>query len=322
LHKLKHRPEPAILLGVAFGLYILFVFLGWYIDVKDDSLLQQTYGLDDGLPLDLSTEMTMRPVTVAPVSPAFMVASEKDSDLDGADETKYSRNFEPKLTRWEALRQNIRERLTTRHRWLCVFFRKRGESFTRPKRITIVFDLIMTSLACNAIFYQARHSPFELTIGERFLVAFWSALLVVPINLTIFLLLSKSELMGRGRVKKVEPEDEEEDLKKRTRWVRLLRRLRLMQENKWPWWCGLIGYILFVCIVLLSAYLVLLYVLDFNDRTLDGWLTSSFLSIGQDIVLNQPISNLMGAVFGSTIAGASRRLVGALGALFRNLFNL
>ena len=65
----------------------------------------------------------------------------------------------------------------------------------------------------------------------------------------------------------------------------LLRRVKAQAQRTWPYWVVYIAYVLSFCVAGLSMFLVLLYGIKFPELILHGWIFSSFLSIGQDILL-------------------------------------
>lgn len=50
-------------------------------------------------------------------------------------------------------------------------------------------------------------------------------------------------------------------------------------------------------------FLVLLYGIKFPNSIMNGWILSSFLSVGQDIFVNQPLTTIASVFVGSAFGG-------------------
>jgi len=229
----------------------------------------------------------------------------------------------------KVLKRNIITRLKENHRWLRIFFRQRGDFFSRTRRITILFNVVMTSLACNAIFYNARHSTVDIDFGEKFLIAFWSSLLIVPVNLTVYFLLSRSkprtwvqldmEMPNYSNSSTRTDDNEgggnmgslpEKDLS-------FFKRIGRKVFGLWPWWLACVGYVLAFLVIFFSTFIVLLYGSHFTATDLNGWLISSSLTLAQDIIINQPLASICGAVFGTFFGGVTQQVITNLTNLIR-----
>jgi len=260
----------------------------------------------------------------------------------------------------------FKEKMQNEHRWLCVFYRSIDSPFTTARRVSACFQVIMTSIAMNAIFYQYKTYD-DIDIGEKILTAFWSALIVIPPNfLTIFILKRAYNWPMHSKMRhdfssapsthfSSYPETESNSIEfglsssppksaspggipplpilplppsaLRGTGVDAYRGTRRDQNTikaKIQYLLGgelgkgmtIIGYLLWFCLVSLSTLIILIYGLSFEAMTLDNWFLSSWLSVLQDALLNQPLFHLatilVTALIGTSLeigtwAGTSRQ---------------
>jgi len=170
--------------------------------------------------------------------------------------------------------------------------------------------VVMSSLAINAIFYTYKHKPGHVSFGVKFLYAFWSSLLVVPLNLMIYFLLWKAQHRSWTDVQI----DTDKKLPT-SRW----KKLRMWFLGPWAWYWAVIGYIIAFLVIFFSTFLVFLLGSSFNDVALDGWVISSILTIAQDILLNQPIASICGAILGTFFGGVTEKIVIAVTNFIQSL---
>eukprot|EP00026_Physarum_polycephalum_P004174 Phypoly_transcript_04191.p1 GENE.Phypoly_transcript_04191~~Phypoly_transcript_04191.p1 ORF type:complete len:732 (+),score=128.89 Phypoly_transcript_04191:47-2197(+) len=367
----------------------------------------------------------------------FAVRRDKQIEI----RTLMSSPSQVKLLRPRSLRVKFWERVKNDHRWLCIFFRTANSPYSTARRVSVVFLVLMTSLAANAIFYQQRVYK-HASAGEKVLTAFWSALIIVPINMWVIFIIKRSDSVRSWRARQSRPkkykfdnatsstlntstalsitpvstisrgsskrpslqveldrlgeeetkrEGEEkrggekdthggggggEEKKHRKSGTsdytsdedsfdespegtprknsnaddydesspdhKQGRRLRNsdpvctptfnidfkfnnrekdeeeMEEKKkskrcgcckrifnvrFPWWMEIVGYTVWAGMVLGSTFIILLYGLKFDRGILNGWFLSSWLSVAQDALLNQPLFNFLSAVTQMIVAG-------------------
>jgi len=215
-----------------------------------------------------------------------------------------------KVGKWTKLKRIIIYALTHDHRFLSVLYRRHYHYFSRDRRVTILFQVVMTSLACNAIFYELNKDDATFS-PQKILTAFFSAIICFPIN-TISLMLFKracpwhspksdpTEGMSVGRLdgsdilitvsQKMQKSFPENRLKRGG------GKLLIILKGPYPPYVIIAAYIISLGILGLSTLLILLKTAQFSRDLMFSWIMSSLLSIAQDIFLNQPITSILSAL--------------------------
>eukprot|EP00026_Physarum_polycephalum_P000154 Phypoly_transcript_00154.p1 GENE.Phypoly_transcript_00154~~Phypoly_transcript_00154.p1 ORF type:complete len:2133 (+),score=340.58 Phypoly_transcript_00154:537-6401(+) len=326
------------------------------------------------------------------------------ASLDAVDKVYgVSDQVEPvQLTKWQEFRLDVSLRIKTNHRYFRIFFRKSGDPFSRARRVTVLLNVVITCMACNAIFYNTKHTDEHIPIGEKILIAFWSSLLITPVNLAVYFMLSKAgfryppmedvELDDFGnpipRETSIAAPDpfkpsrllrrEQQELERiKAKYEQLCERVfnmgieqavkigrvgreRLMElvalsraqleyvaskvqkrhdqeyyvyehppppgrfskikatlMGEWPWWWSIIGYTFSFLVTVFSVYICLIYAANFTRSAMNGWLVSSAIAIAQDLILNQPLASVGGAIFGIFLGTVVNKMISSLGGLIK-----
>ena len=68
------------------------------------------------------------------------------------------------------------------------------------------------------------------------------------------------------------------------------------KERTLPWWTLLIGWFLVTLSILVPAFFVILYSMDWGPEISNAWLTAYFLSFFESIVLCEPLKVILGVI--------------------------
>jgi len=147
-----------------------------------------------------------------------------------------------------------------------------------------------------------------------------------PINLLILVLFNKARPHPRDEIKK--PREMSIELSAISLSPTLtapekpltgFQKFKAALAGKWPWWFATIGYFLSICVIGLSALFIILYAEFFEQATRHSWVISSFISIGQDFIINEPISSALGALLGFTAGSVVHSVSAAVQNVARNI---
>jgi len=323
------NPFPLIVILFIFLLYLVCAIAGWVTDFQADVTfdLKETKAIE--MKIKREKSLADRETEQKPRSRWF-----KNPIFSSAKGIRVNSTVQKPPT---TVRSAFIFALTDEHRWIRIFTRKPKVVFSRPRRIILLWSYVMSVTACNAIFYQAKHDTLLVPLDWRtvlynnsnvwtdvytdrnnFLIGLWGCLLCTPINLVLLLLLQKSRprSMQEPTDYMKEELDYDADLDKLEevnkyipndpqKWKRILKKCMHSCKNlfnklvfgTWPWWCAIIGYVLSLCVVGFSAYIVLLYALMFSSVSVSAWVASSSISMLIDIIVSQPVMNIAFALF-------------------------
>lgn len=174
------------------------------------------------------------------------------------------------------------------HIWISVFTRPPQNPFTRCQRLTCCLSFLLTAMVTNAMFYQFDKTPTD-TFKFGPLVMSWtqikigiqSSVIAIPANLLVVLLFRKTKpassthnLYDVG----------ENNMKPKT-------------PGCLPSYFVHVAWCLSLLISSTGAAFTVFYSLMWGADISNQWLTSILVSLGQDILITQPIKVLALAAF-------------------------
>ena len=169
------------------------------------------------------------------------------------------------------------------HIWISVFTRPPHNPFTRCQRLTCCLSFVFTAMVTNAMFYQFDQAPTD-TFKFGPLVMSWtqikigiqSSVIAIPANLGIVLIFRKT--------KPASSHDEVYNASENT--------IKPKTPGFLPPYFVYVAWCLSLLISLTSATFIVFYSLMWGADISNEWLTSILVSLGQDILITQPIKVL------------------------------
>ncbi|XP_061173586.1 polycystin-1-like protein 2 [Saccostrea echinata] len=196
--------------------------------------------------------------------------------------------------------KNLQINITEHHMWLSLVYRPRKTKFTRVQRLSCLLALLHLNMISNAMFYK---SPSEDTSnnyvqfgGFQFSpsVLYVSLMSIIITTLPVLLL---SMLFRKRKIKKCLRTDSEEN----KNWSGIPSKFIKEKEDGLPCCVVYVAWIFLALTVLISAFFLLLYSMEWGKEKSEEWLLSFFLSFFESIVLVDPVKVLLMAVLFATL---------------------
>ncbi|XP_061173587.1 uncharacterized protein LOC133182755 [Saccostrea echinata] len=197
--------------------------------------------------------------------------------------------------------------ITDHHLWLSLLFRPRKSRFTRVQRLSCVLALLFLSMISNAMYYKSAEEEatydyvqigvFRLSVSALFVS-------LIGIVLTTFPILFLTILFRNRRLKANKTETEASKDKKEistTQSFRIPSKYIKEHEKSLPHWILYVAWMILSVIVLVSAFFLLLYSMEWGKAKSEEWLMSFFLSFFESILFVDPIKVLFVAVLFATV---------------------
>ncbi|KAL9952074.1 hypothetical protein ACROYT_G039278 [Oculina patagonica] len=174
------------------------------------------------------------------------------------------------------------------HIWISVFTRPPHNPFTRCQRLTCCLSFLLTAMLTNAMFYQFDQTPKD-TFKFGPLVMSWtqikigiqSSVIAIPANLVVVLIFRKT--------KPALSDNELYDASKNN--------IKPKTPGCLPPYFVYVAWCLSLLISLTGAAFIVFYSLMWRADISNQWLTSILVSLGQDILITQPIKVIAIATF-------------------------
>ncbi|XP_077997870.1 polycystin-1-like protein 3 [Glandiceps talaboti] len=182
----------------------------------------------------------------------------------------------PQLTKFVHLMSSHgRDKMTDDYLWGSVVNRQIPSSFTRVERLSCCLTAMFLTMLANAMFYNSddrdqatkiiKLGPIEIPLGMIY-TGLISCLVTIPVSIIIVYLFSKSKPYRR--------------VKRKYGSATILNTADIDDKNfPLPWWCKWIAWFLVAICVLLSAFFVVLYSLQWGPDVSKEWLTSQLSSL-------------------------------------------
>ncbi|XP_077998217.1 polycystin-1-like protein 2 [Glandiceps talaboti] len=200
----------------------------------------------------------------------------------------------PQLTKFVHLMSSHgRDKMTDDYLWGSVVNRQIPSSFTRVERLSCCLTAMFLTMLANAMFYNSddrvqstkiiKLGPIEIPLGMIY-TGLTSCLVTIPVSIIIVYLFSKSKPYRRvkrrhGSATILSTADNLSDIDDKN--VPL------------PWWCKWIAWFLVAICVLLSAFFVVLYSLQWGPDVSKEWLTSQLSSLFLSSLVIDPLKAIL-----------------------------
>ena len=168
--------------------------------------------------------------------------------------------------------------LTESHIWVSVVAKPGRSRFTRVQRASCCLSVLLTAMVANAMFYELDgESEQVIQIGplkfswRQVIIGIESALIVAPINILIVFLFQKSAEKSADNTS-----------------TRRCSKATLLACLAW---------FLLACSCAVSASFSIFYSLMWGKSVSEQWLSSMFISFGQDVAITEPVKVFFIAMF-------------------------
>ncbi|CAC5409625.1 PKD1L2 [Mytilus coruscus] len=200
-----------------------------------------------------------------------------------------------------AFSQQSRANVTENHLWLSLAIRPQKNSFTRVQRLSVILMLLFLTMITNAMFFQSSDdnavTPDTVQIGSMRLslkivyVSFIGCVITVPPIVLVTYLFRNSSAKVKQKKKKQKNTDSMEDDDNDDDAI-----MTLTTKKKFPHWVVYIAWFVVALAVIASAFILLLYSMQWGKAKSEEWLTTFILSFIESILLVDPFKVIIVAI--------------------------
>ncbi|XP_053378970.1 uncharacterized protein LOC123526495 isoform X2 [Mercenaria mercenaria] len=199
----------------------------------------------------------------------------------------------------------LRERFSQNHMWISILYRPQTSTFTRVQRVSCALAYIFLTMLANAMYFNPEPeyvSPAILQVGpfrftkQQISISMICALITTPPVMLIVFLFQHTKKRRNSCIsckrccsctlfcQKDDPTDDLLRTKLLSSQVPELRG-RLC----FPYWFVYINWFILVAAILVPAFFILLYSIEWGKQKSEEWLTTFFMSLFESILLVDPV---------------------------------
>lgn len=192
-----------------------------------------------------------------------------------------------------AFSQQSRANVTENHLWLSLAIRPQKNSFSRVQRLSVILMLLFLTMITNAMFFQSSDddtvTPDTVQIGSMRLslkivyVSFIGCVITVPPIVLVTYLFRNTSAKVVTKKKNKKNTDTKEDNDNDDDAI-----MTLTTKKKFPHWVVYIAWFVVALAVIVSAFFLLLYSMQWGKVKAEEWLTTFILSFIESILLVDP----------------------------------
>lgn len=187
--------------------------------------------------------------------------------------------------------QETRTNLTDNHLWLSIVVRPQRSLFTRVQRLSCLMSLLMLTMITNAMFFQSDDEKTVIAdtvrIGSLRLSLRTAYISVIGVLVTVPPILLMTHLFKNSEVKrsvsKRQAVDDDDDTDKAK------NEIEVTEEAKFPHWCVYVAWVTVVLSILVPAFFLLLYSMQWGKDKSEEWLTTFVLSFLESLLVVDPL---------------------------------
>ncbi|KAK3599286.1 hypothetical protein CHS0354_028642 [Potamilus streckersoni] len=211
------------------------------------------------------------------------------------------------------MNQNFKDCLSNDHMWISIFYRPQVSSFNRVQRVTCALTFLMLSMLSNAMYFNPNPNyesttgvtmgPFRFTFQQLY-VSTISSLIPTSVMIVVVIMFKKSRRRSKKKASNLKPKSSFTScykLRIMDKWLDLKRKESVELEKHvivkghptftgchLPFWVLNIAWFLNTVSVLLSAFFVILYSMQWGKQKSEEWLLSFILSFLESAIFIDP----------------------------------
>ena len=206
----------------------------------------------------------------------------------------------------QLISQHARFNATENHLWLSMLIRPQKSNFTRVQRLSCALALLFLTMIASAMFYRdsANVQPSQVSIGilrfslTSLYTSFMSILIATIPMIAITMIFKKS----RGPKNQGVRGDIEANFLEKIRGRRHNKEkdyrkdsdhyIEFLKENELPLphWMVYVGWLLLFLSVVVSAFFLILYSMEWGKSKSETWLSTFFLSFFESLFVMDPLN--------------------------------
>ncbi|KAL3876145.1 hypothetical protein ACJMK2_034017, partial [Sinanodonta woodiana] len=213
--------------------------------------------------------------------------------------------------------KNCKDGLSDSHTWISIFYRPQVSSFSRVQRASCALTFLMLSMISNAMYFNPNPNyestagiklgPFRFTLQQLY-VSMVSSIITTSVMTVLIILFKKSRRRNKKKASKAKPKSTVSKYYKPPiidRWLDIQRKKSIELEKHvivkgyptftgfyLPSWVLYIAWFLTILAVLLSAFFIMLYSMQWGKQKSEEWLITFFLSFLESALLIDPFKVL------------------------------
>lgn len=184
--------------------------------------------------------------------------------------------------------QQTRLNISENHLWLSIVVRPQRSLFTRVQRLSCLMSLLLLTMITNAMFFQTEDEETVIAdtvrIGKLRLSLKTAYISVVGVLITVIPIMIITHLFKNTRVKKKIVKDGKSD-----KTVVKSREITMEEEAKYPHWVIYISWIIVALSIIVPAFFMLLYSMEWGTSKSEEWLTTFVLSFVESLFIVDPL---------------------------------
>ncbi|XP_052071968.1 uncharacterized protein LOC127710241 [Mytilus californianus] len=188
--------------------------------------------------------------------------------------------------------QQTRLNISENHLWLSIVVRPQRSLFTRVQRLSCLMSLLLLTMITNAMFFQTESEETVIAdtvrIGKLRLSLKTAYISVVGVLITVVPIMIITYLFKNTRVKKKIVKDGKPD-----KTVIKSREITMEEEAKYPFWVVYIAWTIVALSILVPAFFMLLYSMEWGTDKSEEWLTTFVLSFVESLFIVDPLKVLI-----------------------------
>ncbi|KAL3876144.1 hypothetical protein ACJMK2_034016 [Sinanodonta woodiana] len=213
----------------------------------------------------------------------------------------------------QRMNQNFLDSLSNDHMWISIFYRPQVSSFNRVQRATCALTFLMLCMISNAMYFNPNPNyestagiklgPFRFTLQQLY-VSTISSLIPTSVMTVVIILFKKSRRRNKKKSSKAKPKSCYK-LRIMDKWMNSKKKESIELEKHvivrgyptftgchLPSWFLYIAWFLSILAVVLSAFFIMLYSMQWGKQKSEEWLLSFILSFLESALFIDPFKVL------------------------------
>ena len=193
--------------------------------------------------------------------------------------------------------QQTRSSIAENHLWLSIVVRPQRSLFTRVQRLSCLMSLLLLTMITNAMFFRSASEETvtadTVMIGKLKLSLRALYISVVGILITVPPIMFMTYLFKNSKTRKIIHENDKSNKNKTDDGVETTktksREIQMEEQAKYPHWVVYIAWIVVVLSILVPAFFMILFSMEWGTSKSEEWLTTFVLSFVESLLVVDPM---------------------------------